>query len=148
MSRIPPSSVLRPAKRFLPILFCKECRILYRINDAQFTEFRFITDIGDGVRNDLESFLESCERIVLSVDCENSDPYKLCAVLGGLREAALHSDDADSFSKLQKIILYDDVHTVDAWDILIDYRQGLSCRHCLRCSVWRHRPSPRRHAWT
>ena len=75
-------NVLQNDRRFLILL--------YRINDAQFTEFRFITDIGDGVRNDLESFLESCERIVLAVDCENSDPYKLCAVLGGLREAALH----------------------------------------------------------
>ena len=106
-------NVLQNDRRFLILL--------YRINGAQFTEFRFITDIGDGVRNDLESFLESCERIVLAVDCENSDPYKLCAVLGGLKEAALRSDDSDSFSKLQKIILYDDIHTVDAWDILKDY---------------------------
>ena len=106
-------NVLQNDRRFLILL--------YRTNGAQFTEFRFITDIGDGVRNDLESFLESCERIVLAVDCENSDPYKLCAVLGGLKEAALRSDDADSFSKLQKIILYDDIHTVDAWDILKDY---------------------------
>lgn len=106
-------NVLQNDRRFLILL--------YHINGAQFTEFRFITDISDGVRNDLEGFLESCNRIVLAVDCENSDPYKLCAVLGGLREAALRSDDAGSFSKLQKIILYDDVHTVDAWDILKDY---------------------------
>lgn len=95
--------------------------LLYYINGTHFDQFRFINDIGDDVKNDLRSFLVSANRIVLAVDCENSDPYKLCAVLGGLREAALRSDEPDSFSKIQKIILFDDVHTVDTWGILKNY---------------------------
>lgn len=44
------------------------------------------------------------------VDCENSDPYRLVAALKGL--------DADVTQKVSKIILFDDVHTVNAWRIL------------------------------
>ncbi|MBQ8986388.1 MAG: hypothetical protein IJ100_03970 [Lachnospiraceae bacterium] len=106
-------NVLQNDRRFLALL--------YYINGAEFTEFRFVTDIGDGVKDDLASFLLSCRSIVLAVDCENSDPYKLCAVLGGLREAALRSEEPEAFSKIQKIILFDDVHTIDAWDILKNY---------------------------
>lgn len=65
--------------------------------------------------------MADANKIILAVDCENSDPYKLCAVLGGLREAALRSTDSSSFTKLSKIILFDDVHTVDAWGILKNY---------------------------
>ena len=95
--------------------------LLYRVNGTEFTEWRYVTDISDNVRDDLSAFLESCQRIVLAVDCENSDPYKLCAVLQGLREAALRSNDGDCIRKIQKILLYDDVHTIDAWAILKDY---------------------------
>ena len=44
------------------------------------------------------------------VDCENSDPYKLCATLNGL--------EPDRLEKISKVILFDDVHTVDAWRVL------------------------------
>ena len=43
-------------------------------------------------------------------DCENSDPYKLCAALRGL--------DGESTSKIARILLFDDVHTASAWRIL------------------------------
>ena len=92
--------------------------LLYRVNDTEFTEWKYITDISEDVQNDLGDFLEGCERIVLAVDCENSDPYKLCAVLKGLREAELRNEIT---SHIEKIILYDDIHTVDAWSILKDY---------------------------
>ena len=46
----------------------------------------------------------------MAVDCENSDPYRLCATLKGL--------DADVTAKIQKIMLFDDVNTVNAWKIL------------------------------
>ena len=48
--------------------------------------------------------------VVMAVDCENSDPYRLCATLKGL--------DADVTAKIQKIMLFDDVNTVNAWKIL------------------------------
>ena len=49
-------------------------------------------------------------KVVMVVDCENSDPYRFCAVLNGLEAKAL--------SKIHKIMLFDDVHTVNAWRIL------------------------------
>ena len=106
-------NVLQNDKRFLTLL--------YYVNGAKFDQFQFITDIGEGVKDDLGAFLAAAGRIILAVDCENSDPYKLCAVLGGLKEAALRSDDPASFSKIQKIMLFDDVHTVDTWGILKNY---------------------------
>lgn len=106
-------NVLQNDRRFLILL--------YHINQETFSDFRFINDIGDGVKTDLEAFLSDCEKIVLAVDCENSDPYKLCAVLGGVKETALRSGEPELFSRIQKIILFDDVHTVDAWDILKNY---------------------------
>ena len=106
-------NILQNDRRFLVLL--------YSVNHNTFSEFRFISDISTSTQNDLEAFLSDCQKIVLAVDCENSDPYKLCAVLGGLREAAFRSGDKEAISKLQKIILVDDVHTVDAWDILKNY---------------------------
>ena len=49
----------------------------------------------------------------MAVDCENSDPYRLCATLKSLDEGTAR--------KIQKIMLLDDVHTVDAWRILESY---------------------------
>lgn len=51
----------------------------------------------------------------MAVDCENSDPYQLCAAIKGL--------DPDVTAKIQKIMLFDDVHTVNAWKILEGYTQ-------------------------
>ena len=104
-------NVIQNDKRFLTLL--------YTINDTTFQDYRYITDISDTTQNTLEGFLENAERIVLAVDCENSDPYKLCAVLGGIKEAALRG--GVDIGKLTKIILIDDVHTVDAWEILKNY---------------------------
>ena len=106
-------NVLQNDRRFLTLL--------YYINDATFDQFQFVNDISSDVKNDLAAFMENAGKVILAVDCENSDPYKLCAALGGIREAALRSDDPESFSKLSKIILFDDVHTVDAWGILKNY---------------------------
>ena len=53
------------------------------------------------------------EKTVLVVDCENSDPYKLCATLKNL--------DYEVMQKITAIILFDDVHTATAWRILENY---------------------------
>lgn len=59
-------------------------------------------------------FLNESTRTSILVDCENSDPYRLCAVLKGLDRKGL-------LSKITKIILFDDFHTTDAWKILEDF---------------------------
>ena len=62
------------------------------------------------MKSSVHEFIEGADKVVMAVDCENSDPYRLCATLKGL--------DAGILSKIQKIMLFDDVHTVDAWRIL------------------------------
>ena len=46
----------------------------------------------------------------LVVDCENSDAFKLASVLKQL--------DEDELDRIDKIVLYDDVHTTNAWSYL------------------------------
>ena len=77
-------------------------------------------------KNSLTNFLQTHDDITLLVDCENSDPYKLCAMFDFLREMRRQyqktSDEAECrLGSIRKIILFDDFHTIDAWDILEDY---------------------------
>ncbi len=84
--------------------------ILYQQHNDYFTEYSRVSDAGSFVKSNIYDFVEYAERVVMAVDCENSDPYRLCATLKGL--------DQDILSKIQKIMLFDDVHTVNAWRIL------------------------------
>lgn len=84
--------------------------ILYQQHNDYFTEYSRVSDAGSFVKSNIYDFVEYSERVVMAVDCENSDPYRLCATLKGL--------DQDILSKIQKIMLFDDIHTVNAWRIL------------------------------
>lgn len=53
------------------------------------------------------------KRSSLVVDCENSDPYRLCATLRNL--------DEQYTRKISRIILFNDVHAASAWKMLEDY---------------------------
>ena len=68
------------------------------------------SDAGSRIKGTIYEFLDSSQKVVAVVDCENSDPYKLCAALRGL--------DGESTSKIARILLFDDVHTASAWRIL------------------------------
>ena len=81
-------------------------KLLYQINDAILPE----------PKNDLKRFIQEAGQAVLAVDCENSDPYKLCAKMWELKQ-----EDPQSFSKIAKTILFDDVHTNPAWRLLSDF---------------------------
>jgi len=95
--------------------------LLYRIHGEEFTDFGRVTDANEETKQQLSDFMMQHERIVMLVDCENSDPYKLCAVLDSMRETwgrmLLDNGGAD-VRLLEKIILFDDSRTVDAWDII------------------------------
>lgn len=62
------------------------------------------------IKGSIYEFIATSEKVVLVVDCENSDPYKLCATLKSL--------DYQHTKKIASIILFDDVHTASAWRIL------------------------------
>ena len=75
-----------------------------------FTEYSKVSDAGSYIKGSIYEFIESSEKTVIVVDCENSDPYKLCATLKNL--------DHKYTQKIASIILFDDVHTASAWRIL------------------------------
>ena len=84
--------------------------LLYQWHNDYFSDYSKVSDAGSFVKSNIYDLIDDAKRVVMAVDCENSDPYRLCATLKGL--------DADITAKIQKIMLFDDVHTVDAWRIL------------------------------
>lgn len=84
--------------------------LLYQWHNDYFTDYSKVSDASSFVKSSVYEFIESADQVVMAVDCENSDPYRLCATLKGL--------DADILAKVKKIMLFDDIHTVDAWRIL------------------------------
>lgn len=104
----PPSdegNILHSDKKFV--------MLLYQWHKDKFTDYSKVSDAGDATKGGIYDFLQDSEKTVIVVDCENSDPYKLCATLRNLDENALN--------KIVKIILYDDVHSASAWKILGTY---------------------------
>lgn len=83
---------------------------LYESNGEYFSDFSKVSDAADLTKNNIYDFIAASGNTVFVVDCENSDPYKLCSTLLNL--------EADELKKVSKIILYDDVHTTSAWQIL------------------------------
>lgn len=91
----------------------KFATLLYQWHCDAFTEYSKVSDAGAFVKNNIYDFIDDSEKTVLVVDCENSDPYKLCATLKNLDYEVMH--------KITAIILFDDVHTATAWRILENY---------------------------
>ena len=58
--------------------------LLYRWHNDYFREFSKVSDVSSYVKGSIYEYIEGSEKAVVVVDCENSDPYKLCAVLKNL----------------------------------------------------------------
>ena len=87
--------------------------LLYQWHDNYFTELSKVSDASSYIKGNIYSFIHASEKIVLAVDCENSDPYKLCATLQNLEQ--------EYISKISLIVLFDDIHTASAWQILDEF---------------------------
>ena len=87
-----------------------------RRHEDYFADLSKVSDAGSAAKAGIYQFLEGSRRTAIVVDCENSDPYKLYAMLNNLDQNAL-------LGKIAKIILYDDVHTTTAWQILEKFTQ-------------------------
>lgn len=87
--------------------------VLYHQHNDHFDDFSKVSDAGSQTKGSIYTFLEESKRAVAVVDCENSDPYKLYATLNGL--------DAEALKKIDKFILFDDVHTADIWGRLQEW---------------------------
>lgn len=84
--------------------------LLYQWHNDEFTEYSKVSDAGSYIKGSIYDFIDDSQRLVIVVDCENSDPYKLSATLRRLNRT--YTD------KITSIILFDDVHTATAWSIL------------------------------
>lgn len=84
--------------------------LLYSWHFEEFTDFGKVSDAGSYFKNNIYDFISDSQQVVVVVDCENVDPYKLSATLRGLSK--------DSLSKISSIILFDDVHASSGWDLL------------------------------
>ena len=84
--------------------------LLYKWHGDEFTEYSKVSDAGGYVKGSIHSYISESEKVVVVVDCENSDPYKLSSTLKGL--------DFEYTKKISSIILFDDVHAASGWGIL------------------------------
>ena len=84
--------------------------LLYRWHDDEFTEYSKVSDAGTYIKDSIYDFIDDSDQVVIVVDCENSDPYKLSATLRRLNSTYTE--------KITSILLFDDIHTASAWSIL------------------------------
>lgn len=89
--------------------------LLYRWHDDYFCEMSKVSDAGTYVKSNIYDYIDESDKVVVVVDCENSDPYKLVATLKNLNE--------EYTQKIASIILFDDEHTASAWRILEQFTQ-------------------------
>ena len=88
----------------------KFAKVLYDINDDYFDDYSKVKDVKKSVERSIYEFINESALVQLVVDCENSNAFKLASVLKQL--------DDEELDKIDKIILYDDIHTTNAWNYL------------------------------
>lgn len=93
----------------------KFATLLYEWHNDYFDEISKVSDAGGYVKSNIYDYIEESQKVVVVVDCENSDPYKLVATLKNLND--------EYTQKIASIILFDDVHTASAWRILEQFTQ-------------------------
>lgn len=106
------------------ILFNDEkfARVVYEQHNEEFRDLSKVKDASESVKTSIYDFIKASDSVVLVVDCENSDAFKLASVLKQLNTDELH--------KINKILLYDDIHTTEAWKFL-DKVTGIPVEHNL-----------------
>ena len=87
--------------------------ILYQMHNEHFDDKSKVFDMSEESKGNIYDFVETSNKAIIVVDCENSDVYKLYGVLQNLNE--------DSLKKVEKIILYDDTHAPAVWELLSKY---------------------------
>ena len=85
---------------------------LYASNGDVFKAHRYVINAKETVKVSVYDFVKKANNVAIFVDCENVDPYNFAATLKNLEEQRI--------SKIKKVVLYDDVHTTNAWDLLQD----------------------------
>lgn len=90
--------------------------LLYEKHENFFQDIDKVTDASYQTKHGIYDFIADSSGTILVVDCENSDPYKLHAVLKNL--------DGEQMGQVKKIILFDDpTYTPAAWQILNEFTE-------------------------
>lgn len=84
--------------------------VLYELHGDAFEDRSLVRNASGNMIEDLYEFIERNEKILVVVDCENSDPIKLAASLSSLSIA--------QSQKIYKLILFDSAYTTAAWTTL------------------------------
>ncbi|MCF0229881.1 MAG: hypothetical protein HUJ76_09360 [Parasporobacterium sp.] len=84
--------------------------ILYEINQDRIDDRSLLRDVGNDDLDNINTFIDSSEKMIVVVDCENSDSVKLMSFLTGLSEAQKQ--------KISSVLLFDSNYTNESWDIL------------------------------
>ncbi len=101
----------------------KFCTLLYKMHGKEFDDLSRVSDAGKAVKNSIYDFINASNNTIIVVDCENSDPYKLIATLNNL--------DAQTISKINKILLYNDVHASSAWQLFESHCKSIPVEHIM-----------------
>ena len=88
---------------------------IYSIHYDYFSDQSKYQDVDEGTKNNIYEFIDNSKKTAIAVDCENSNPFKLCSVLKSLNK--------DELAKIEKITLYDDPNTTSGWDWIAKFTQ-------------------------
>lgn len=83
---------------------------LYEQHKETFSDISKTVAVEAETKDDIYKFIEESGSVILAVDCENSNVFKLYSILKEVK--------ADDFVKIRKIMLFDDAHTPDGWEWL------------------------------
>lgn len=83
---------------------------IYKMNGDYFDDKSKYKTATEDIVDNIYDFIDDSNKVVVVVDCENSDVYKLYSMLTNLNR--------DEVLKISKIMLFDDIHTTDGWDYL------------------------------
>ena len=92
------------------ILFNDEkfIKLLYQANNDEFRRSDILSQTDDKSQILLEDFILNHKKTVIAIDTENSDPYKVSAVITYLKEKKL-------LSSIARVIMISDTHSSKAW---------------------------------
>lgn len=96
--------------------------IIYKMNGDVFDlDKSAYRDASSDTKSNIYSFISNSQKIIFAVDCENIDVFKFYGVIRNL--------DEEQLAKVDKIVLYDDVHTSDGWDWFQKYVKNIPIEH-------------------
>lgn len=84
--------------------------LLYKQNGKEFKEHSKVRKASDNTKTKITEFLNNQNKVIIVVDCENSDVFKLASAITQLSKT--------NVKKITKIVLFDDINTTSAWKYL------------------------------